>query len=202
MIEVKNLTMKYGKNIVFENYNITFPDNSITCIMGESGKGKTTLIKCIAGLNKPNNGEILLNGIKITKPNKDVFMMHQHYANYPWKNCIDNVLFPISIKRKITTNDKNEAISLLKLVGLGEHIDKYPSELSGGMNQRLAFARLLMAKPKVVLMDEPMSALDKDTRKDMQLLLKAFKKSNNSTIIMITHDKAEAEFLADKIINF
>lgn len=202
MIEVKNLTMKYGKNTIFENYNHTFPDNSITAIMGESGKGKTTLIRCIAGLNKPTNGEVIVNGIKITKPSRDIFMMHQHYTNFPWKTCLENVLFPIEINGKITDKDIIEAKNMLKLVGLEQHTDKYPSELSGGMNQRLAFARVLMAKPKVILMDEPMSALDSQTRKDMQDILLASHKMLKNTIILITHDSSEAKRVADTVINF
>lgn len=202
MIEVKNLTMKYGKNTIFENYNHTFPDNSITAIMGVSGKGKTTLIRCIAGLNKPTSGEVIVNGKKITKPSKDIFMMHQHYTNFPWKTCLENVLFPLRINGNIEEKDIVEAHQMLTLVGLEGCENKYPSELSGGMNQRLAFARVLMARPKIILMDEPMSALDSKTRRDMQdLLLKAHKAFNN-TIIMITHDSAEAQRVADTVIKF
>lgn len=201
MIEVKNLTMKYDNNIVFENCNYTFKDNSITAIMGQSGKGKTTLLRCIAGLNKSTNGEVLYNGNKIDKPNEDIFMMHQHYTNFPWKNCIENVLFPIAIKRKVTKEDINKAIELLCLVGL-KNPTKYPSELSGGMNQRLAFARLLMAQPKIILMDEPMSALDSVTRREMQnILLETHRKLKN-TIILVTHSREEANILADTIIDF
>lgn len=202
MIEVKNLTMKYGKNTIFEKYNHTFPDNSITAIMGVSGKGKTTLIRCIAGLNKPTSGEVIVNGKKITKPSKDIFMMHQHYTNFPWKTCLENVLFPLRINGNIEEKDIVEAHQMLTLVGLEGCENKYPSELSGGMNQRLAFARVLMARPKIILMDEPMSALDSKTRRDMQdLLLKAHKAFKN-TIIMITHDSAEAQRVADTVIKF
>ena len=202
MIEIKNLSMKYGKNIIFENYNHVFKDNTITAIMGTSGKGKTTMIRCIAGLNKPNSGEVLYNGIKIDKPNKDIFMMHQHYTNYPWKTCLENVLFPIAINNKITVEHIEEAKGFLRLVGLKDSMDKFPSELSGGMNQRLAFARVLMAKPKVILMDEPMSALDSVTRKEMQDILRASHNILKNIIILITHDRNEADKLADITINF
>lgn len=202
MIEVKNLTMKYGKNVIFENYNHTFEDNSITAIMGTSGKGKTTMIRCIAGLNKPTSGEVVVNGAKITKPRNDIFMMHQHYTNFPWKTCLENVLFPIEINGKISDKDIKEAKDFLNLVGLAHAVDKYPSELSGGMNQRLAFARVLMARPKIILMDEPMSALDSQTRKEMQDILLASHKMLKNIIIMITHDSAEAKRVADTIINF
>ena len=202
MIKINNLEMKYGSNVIFKNFNHEFKDGTITAIMGPSGKGKTTLIRCIAGLNKPTNGEVLYNNKVIKKPHKDIFMMHQHYANYPWKTCLENVLFPIAINRKITIQDKTKALALLDLVGLTNAANKFPSELSGGMNQRLAFARLLMAEPKVVLMDEPMSALDKETRQDMQNILLDLNKKTNNTIIMITHDLNEANKLASEIINF
>lgn len=202
MIKINNLEMKYGSNVIFKNFNHEFKDGTITAIMGPSGKGKTTLIRCIAGLNKPTNGEVLYNDKVIKKPHKDIFMMHQHYANYPWKTCLENVLFPIAINRKITIQDKTKALALLDLVGLTNAANKFPSELSGGMNQRLAFARLLMAEPKVVLMDEPMSALDKETRQDMQNILLDLNKKTNNTIIMITHDLNEANKLASEIINF
>lgn len=202
MIEVKDLSMKYGKNIIFENYNHVFKDNTITAIMGKSGKGKTTMVRCIAGLNKPSKGEVIYNNKKITKPNKDIFMMHQHYTNYPWKTCLENVLFPIAINNKITEEHRKEAKGFLTLVGLEDSIDKFPSELSGGMNQRLAFARLLMAKPKVILMDEPMSALDKQTRSEMQDILLSAHRMLKNTIILITHDRDEANRLADFTIEF
>lgn len=202
MIKINNLEMKYGSDVIFKNFNHEFKDGTITAIMGPSGKGKTTLIRCIAGLNKPTNGEVLYNNKVIKKPHKDIFMMHQHYANYPWKTCLENVLFPIAINRKITIQDKTKALALLDLVGLTNAANKFPSELSGGMNQRLAFARLLMAEPKVVLMDEPMSALDKETRQDMQNILLDLNKKTNNTIIMITHDLNEANKLASEIINF
>lgn len=202
MIKINNLEMKYGSDVIFKNFNHEFKDGTITAIMGPSGKGKTTLIRCIAGLNKPTNGEVLYNDKAIKKPHKDIFMMHQHYANYPWKTCLENVLFPIAINRKITIQDKTKALALLDLVGLTNAANKFPSELSGGMNQRLAFARLLMAEPKVILMDEPMSALDKETRQDMQNILLDLNKKTNNTIIMITHDLNEANKLASEIINF
>ena len=202
MIKINNLEMKYGSDVIFKNFNHKFKDGTITAIMGPSGKGKTTLIRCIAGLNKPTNGEVLYNDKVIKKPHKDIFMMHQHYANYPWKTCLENVLFPIAINRKITIQDKTKALALLDLVGLTNAANKFPSELSGGMNQRLAFARLLMAEPKVILMDEPMSALDKETRPDMQNILLDLNKKTNNTIIMITHDLNEANKLASEIINF
>ena len=212
MIECKDLTFKYGNNVIFKNLNLQFKDNTITSIMGPSGKGKTTLLRCIAGLNNPSSGFVVYEDSDfnpfdeenyetiITEPDSRIFMMHQHYSNFPWKNCLDNVLFPLKLNNEITKNDIEIAKQLLNEVGLTDYT-KYPGELSGGMNQRLAFARTLIMKPKVLLMDEPMSALDEDTRKVMQeLLLKMHKKTKN-IIILVTHSLKEAQYLSDKIVN-
>lgn len=145
---------------------------------------------------------MLLNNIEVNRPSKDIYMMHQHYANFPFKTCIENVLFPISIKREIDKKDIKLAINILNDVGLIDYRDKYPSELSGGMNQRLALARALIIEPSILLMDEPMSALDIDTRTKMQDLVLKMQRINKSTIIMVTHDNNEANKMADYIIKF
>lgn len=201
MIEVKNISVSYdGKTNIINDFSYNFRDSSITAIVGKSGCGKSTLLRTIAGLLKPTNGEVQYGGKKITKPNEDIFMMHQSYTNFPWKNCIENVLFPIKLKRKVTNEDHKEALELLVKVGLGEHIEKFPDELSGGMKQRLALARVLMSRPKVILMDEPLSALDDKTRVEMQNLIMQLQKETKNTIIMITHHKGDADKMADQII--
>jgi ABC-type nitrate/sulfonate/bicarbonate transport system ATPase subunit len=207
MLECKNLSFKYDNKIIFEDFNYKFENNEIYAIIGESGKGKTTLLRCLAGLNKPYKGQTIYSYNEsnevITKPSKNIFMMHQHYTNFPWKTCLENVLFPVSLKEKITNILEAKAKVLLIKVGLGDYIDKYPSELSGGMNQRLALVRTIMAEPNVILMDEPMSALDSETRKLMQDLLLELHNRTNNIIIMITHDNNEAIKMAKtNIIKF
>ncbi len=215
MIKCENLTFKYGKQIIFENLNYTFDNNKICAIVGKSGVGKTTLLRCIAGLNEPYMGRVIYvpqntNPFDekckeiITKPDSRIFMMHQHHANFPWLTCYDNIMFPC----KLNGIDKSDSVidlkihQLLKDVGLEEYADKYPGELSGGMNQRLALARTLIMEPKVLLMDEPMSALDSITRSKMQeIILKMHEKTKN-TIILITHDINEAKKMGDTIIEF
>lgn len=200
MIEVKDLNVSFGNNKVLCNMNLEFKENKIYAILGRSGVGKSTLLRVIAGLLKPSSGEALYKNKKITKPNENIFMMHQNYTNFPWKNCIENVLFPIKLKRKATKEDYLEAKNLLIKVGLGEHIEKYPEQLSGGMKQRLSLARVLMSKPKVILVDEPLSALDDKTREDMQSIIVKLQKETKSTIIMITHSSNDANKMADYII--
>ena len=202
MIEVKDISIKFEEKQVFDRYSMTFNDNDIYAIMGKSGCGKSTLIRMIAGLQKPDSGSIVYNQVHdITKPNKDIFMMHQKYANFPWKTCIDNVLFPVSLHRKIVKEDIMKALELLKTVGLLKDAEKHPYELSGGMQQRLALARVLFSEPKVIMMDEPLSALDPDTRTQMQDLIMLQHRNTKNTIIMVTHDPAEAKRMGDKIIN-
>lgn len=202
MIQVSKLTVKFDGKIVLNNLNCEIKEGEITALVGESGCGKTTFLRCIAGLQK-YKGNIVYGGNIIKGRNDDIFMMHQHYCNFPWKTCLQNILFPISIKRKVTEEDIQEACKILDNVGLLEYKDKFPSELSGGMNQRLALARVFIAKPKVILMDEPMSALDTMTKQKMELQLLSLHNKTKNTIIMITHDENQAKKLAkNNIINF
>ena len=208
LIECVNLSVKFDDKQVLDKFNYNFEDGTITAIMGKSGKGKTTILRCIAGLHKLglHDGTVWYHHDgkceNIRKPNPNIFMMHQHYTNFPWKNCFENVMFPLELKGLSNEATALEAGQLLDAVGLGDHITKYPSELSGGMNQRLAFARAMIMKPKVLLMDEPMSALDEKTRKDMQNILLDMHKKSKNTIILVTHSKEEAKILADNIIEF
>lgn len=202
MLECRNIWKSFEDKDIIKEYNYVFEDNKIYAITGTSGKGKTTLLRILCGLLKADKGEVLLDGAKVNKTKGDIYMVHQHYSNFPFKTCVENVLFPISFKRKVTEKDIKEAEYLLKRVGLLSYKDKYPSELSGGMNQRLALARTLMAKPKIILMDEPMSALDKDTRTTMQDLVLEMQKELKNIIIMVTHDENEARKMANHIIKF
>jgi NitT/TauT family transport system ATP-binding protein len=165
--------------------------------MGKSGMGKTTLLRLMAGLLLPDSGSVMYGFDKLKKPVPDIFMMHQNYANFPWKTCLENVVLPIKLRTKVTNEKKGNAIEILRGVGLGEYINRYPYELSGGMNQRLALARTLIMRPKVLLMDEPLSALDGNTRAEMQNMIKKFQAESGSLIIMVTHDRHEAEVMAE-----
>jgi ABC-type nitrate/sulfonate/bicarbonate transport system ATPase subunit len=200
MIKVNNLQIKFDKKVLFDGYNTTFADNKVYCILGKSGCGKSTLLRIIAGLLKPQGGEIICNDKIVDKPIKDIFMMHQTYSNFPWKNCLENVLFPLKVQGKLTEQHKKEAIEILKQVGLEGNEDKYPHELSGGMKQRLALARVLITRPPVILMDEPLSALDPKTRSQMQDLVLDMHNKTKNIVIMVTHDPDEAKKMADEII--
>lgn len=193
MIQLNNLVVGYDKPLL-NPITATFEDNKVYGILGKSGCGKSTLLRTIAGLNKQMSGSIVKNDASVP------YMMHQRYTNFDWLSCIDNVLIA-ERKRKGRRELKDGAIEVLKKVGLGDYLDRYPTELSGGMQQRLALARVLFAKPKVLLMDEPLSALDDTTREKMQQLILDYHKETQNTILMVTHSVDEAQKMCDHIIN-
>ena len=193
MIQLNNLVVGYDKPLL-NPITATFEDNKVYGILGKSGCGKSTLLRTIAGLNKQMSGSIVKNDASVP------YMMHQRYTNFDWLSCLDNVLIA-ERKRKGRRELKGEAIEVLKKVGLGDYLERYPTELSGGMQQRLALARVLFAKPKVLLMDEPLSALDDATRERMQQLILDCHKETQNIILMVTHSVDEATKMCDHIIN-
>lgn len=205
MIQINDLSIGYVKNNpVMSNINLTFENGKIYGLLGESGKGKTTLIKTIAGLQNPLSGKI---NYEAGYEKKNIYMMHQNYTSFDWLSCLDNVILPAKINKAMNYSKnkkiiKENAVNILNRVGLGECIKKYPSQLSGGMRQRLALARTIFANPKVLLMDEPLSALDKSTRGSMQQLILEEHKISNNLIILITHSEEEAKIMCDEIIKF
>ena len=201
MIVLNDLYTGYSRNSpLLLGFNYKF-DSKIYGILGESGCGKTTLLRTIAGLTKPLQGEVIIDDVKSNKPNKTgVYMLHQNYTSFDWMTCLDNVLIAKKVKGKITEKDKENAFKMLELVKLSDHVHKYPRQLSGGMRQRLALARTLFMQPQIILMDEPLSALDGVTRSEMQKLIIKLHQNINNTIIMVTHSTEEAEKMCDEII--
>lgn len=205
MIQLNDVTTGYNRDKPLKsNFSYTFEDNKIYGILGESGCGKSTLLKTIAGLIYPIEGEIFIDGNILKRADKnDVYMMHQNYTSFDWLTCLNNILITEKIKhRKITDESKNNALLWLEKVELKDYADKYPTQLSGGMRQRLALARTLYMKPSIILMDEPLSALDETTRAEMQQLILDVHKETKNIIIMVTHSKDEAHKMCDVILNF
>ena len=199
MIKIDNVSIGYNSLVIRDNLNYTFEQDKIYGILGESGVGKTTFLKTIAGLLKPIKGTIEVEkGLK-----RSIYMMHQSYTCFDWLTCFDNILITERIKHhKITKQIKSNAYQALYDVGLIKYIDKYPTQLSGGQRQRLALARTLFTSPQVILMDEPLSALDETTRECMQDLILDIHKEIHNTIIMVTHSSDEANRMCDEIIKF
>ena len=198
MITTKNLSIGYHRKSVALAPDCHFEKDKIYGIIGTSGIGKTTFLKTLSGLIKPISGELYCNCRQ-----NDIFMMHQQYTSFDWLRCLDNILIIDDVrKHKLTDEIITNARSYLSAVGLGEYEDRFPKQLSGGQRQRLALARALYAHPKVLLMDEPLSALDEETRTSMQKLILDNQKKDHNTIIMVTHSIKEAEIMCDEIINF
>lgn len=192
MIVLSNLTVGYGKPLM-NPLNTVFENGKIYGVLGKSGCGKSTLLKTIAGMHKPISGYVKKDD------NHQIYVMHQRYTNFNWLTCLDNVLIAERNKRK-RKELESVAKRVLEQVGLGEYLDRYPTELSGGMQQRLSLARVLFVQPKYLLMDEPLSALDDSTRAIMQQLIIDVHKKTNNTIIMVTHSVEEANKMCDQII--
>lgn len=192
MITLNDLVVGYDKPLM-EPINFTFETGKIYGVLGKSGCGKSTLLKTIAKMQKPISGDIKRDD------NEQIYMMCQKYTNFNWLNCLDNVL--IAERNRCRRKELAPvAKSILRQVGLGEYLNRYPTELSGGMQQRLALARVLFKKPSYLLMDEPLSALDDSTRSKMQKLIMDIHKETNNTVIMVTHSEMEANKMCDQIL--
>ena len=192
MITLNELVIGYTQPLL-PPLNLRFEVGRIYGILGKSGCGKSTLLKTIAGLQKPLAGSVQRNS------RQPIYMMHQRYTNFNWLNCLDNVLIAERQKRKRRELEP-AAKRVLEQVGIGSYLDRYPTELSGGMQQRLALARVLFVKPNCLLMDEPLSALDDSTRGRMQQLILDVHQETHNTILMVTHSVDEANKMCDQII--
>ncbi len=194
--KVVDLVGETGSN----SHPISIAPAEFTVLLGPSGCGKSSLLRMLAGLIKPDSGQILKNGNPITGPSKDCGMVFQRYTAFPWLNVTENIQFGIELNPKISKeNMKDEVERVLELVGLTEASKKYPKELSGGMKQRVAIARTLINKPDIILMDEPFGALDPHVRVKLQDLLLEIEEQLRTTIVFVTHDVREAVYLGDTI---
>jgi len=168
-------------------------------LLGPSGCGKSTLLRLIAGLDKPDSGEVLVNDQPVHGPGKDRGMVFQKYTSFPWLTVADNIAYGLKINGVAGETRKHAVEQLIHAVGLSGFEKAYPDTLSGGMQQRVAIARTLALRPAVILMDEPFGALDAQTRSEMQQLLLRVWQETASTILFVTHDVEEAIYLADRI---
>ena len=185
-MRIENLCKAYGQNVVLDDFSLNLKENTITCITGESGCGKTTLLNLIAGIVKPDAGSVQLGP-------RAVSYLFQEPRLLPWRTVLENVAIPLK-------GDEQKAREFLELVGLKDALDKYPAQLSGGMSQRVAMARAFSFPSDVILMDEPFQSLDIKLRSN---LLKAFLElweENKKTVLWVTHDITEACLAADLVL--
>ncbi len=171
----------------------------IVVFLGPSGCGKSTLLKAVAGILPPTRGEILVDGVPVTGVGRDRGMVFQAYTSFAWLTVRDNVEYGLKLRGVPKSERREQSDKYLRSVDLLDFADHYPKDLSGGMKQRVAIARTLINKPKLVLMDEPFGALDPQTRWGMQSLLLDVSRTEDNTILFVTHDVSEAVYLADSI---
>ncbi len=202
---IRNLTRSFSRDdgstlTAIEEVDLTISQEEFVCVLGPSGCGKTTLLRLVAGLDLATSGDILLDGEPIRGPNPKVGIVFQEYSLFPWRNVLDNVAFGLEMMGVGREERYHRADQYLELVGLSQFLRSYPSELSGGMRQRVAVARALALDPVVLLMDEPFGALDAQTRNLLQKELLEIWEKTKKTIMFVTHSVDEAVFLADRLI--
>ena len=204
ILKVDHLTKVFetrkGRTVALNDISFETHRREFLCIVGPSGCGKSTLVRILAGLDRQSAGQVLLAGQPVTGPGADRGMVFQGYTLFPWLTVKRNVMFGLEMNNHGRTHAEREALQWLDLIGLGKYADAYPHQLSGGMKQRVAIARALANQPRILLMDEPFSALDAQTRARMQSYLLEIWRKIDITIVFITHDLDEAVFLADRIL--
>ena len=201
-IKVVNLTKKYGKIYALDNVSLTIHDQEYFSLLGPSGCGKTTLLRCIAGLIEPDDGEIYIGNRRVDKDppeDRDVGFVFQTFALFPHMTAWGNVLYGPKVKNYNQKQADTIGHEVLEMVKLNERLDAYPSELSGGMMQRIAVARALAAGAKTLLLDEPLGQLDAKVRNEIRYEIRRMAKDLKLTAIHVTHDQAEAMSISDRI---
>ena len=206
-VTIKNVTKAFGTNVVLKEFNQKFEDGEFITLLGPSGCGKTTMLRMIAGFEKPTSGEIWI-GDKVVSSQKtflpperrDIGMVFQSYAVWPHMTVAENVAYPLKIKKVARDEIKKEVDRVLEIVHLSQYAERIPSQLSGGQQQRVALARALVARPQLLLLDEPLSNLDAKLRESMRFEIKEIQSRLGITVVYVTHDQTEAMAMSDKII--
>ncbi|HEY6693955.1 MAG TPA: TOBE-like domain-containing protein [Solirubrobacteraceae bacterium] len=202
-IEARNINKRFGDYLALDDVSVSVPDGSLTALLGPSGSGKSTLLRVIAGLERPDSGNVLIGREDVTsKParSRGVGFVFQHYAAFKHMTVSDNVAFGLTVRKKPKAEKQAKVKELLDLVGLGHLGDRYPSQLSGGQRQRMALARALAVEPQVLLLDEPFGALDARVREELRRWLRRLHDDVHVTTIFVTHDQEEAMEISEQIV--
>ena len=204
VIAIRHLSKVYGGRggnvTALSDIDCTIGDGEFMSIVGPSGCGKSTLLKILAGLLQRSGGDALLNGTPIDGPRNDIGVVFQSPVLFPWRTVLGNVLLPVDVQQLGREKMQQRAFDLLNLVGLKDFEHRYPWELSGGMQQRVALVRALIHDPAILLMDEPFGALDALTREAMNVELQRIWMESRKTVVFITHSTSEAVFLGDRVM--
>uniref|UniRef100_A0A151K338 Spermidine/putrescine import ATP-binding protein PotA n=1 Tax=Trachymyrmex cornetzi TaxID=471704 RepID=A0A151K338_9HYME len=203
ILELRNVAKEYDGKIVLRGISLNIHEGEFITILGPSGCGKTTLLRLIAGFEKPSSGQILFQGkdlIKIPIYKRQINTIFQSYALFPHLNVFDNIAYGLKLKKINKDRIRKEVLKALSLVKLEGMEDKDINDLSGGQKQRVAVARALVLNPKILLLDEPFAALDLKLRQQMQLELKKIQREVEITFIFITHDQEEAFTMSDRVV--
>ena len=202
IVEIEGVNKIYGSNHVVKDLNLTVNEGEFLTLLGSSGCGKTTTLRMIAGFEEPTSGTIKVEGESIEEKEpfeRNVNTVFQTYALFPHKTIFDNIAYGLKMKKVPKAEIKERVLEMMEMVQLSGFEKRYPSQLSGGQKQRVAIARALINRPRVLLLDEPLGALDLKLRKQMQLELKRLQKKLNITFIYVTHDQEEALTMSDRI---
>ena len=205
-VNIQNVTKAFGDNVVLREFNATFRDGEFITLLGPSGCGKTTMRRIIAGVEKPTRGEVYIDGTLVSggktfvPPEKrGIGMVFQSYAVWPHMNVFDNVAYPLTIRHVSKAEIKTSVERVLGIVHLSQYAERFPNQLSGGQQQRVALARALVAEPKLLLLDEPLSNLDAKLRESMRFEIKEIQRKLGITVVYVTHDQTEAMAMSDRI---
>jgi spermidine/putrescine ABC transporter ATP-binding subunit len=201
-VEIKNLSRTFGQHKALDDVSVRFDDGGFYALLGPSGSGKTTLLRMIAGFDFPNAGRIEMDGESVERvplERRQIGMMFQNYALFPNMNVADNIAFGLEVRGLPKAEIRDKVKAALDLVKLGTYGERKPHQLSGGQRQRVALARAFVINPRVLLLDEPLGALDKSLRVDMQVELKRIQREIGITTIFVTHDQEEALTMADRV---
>jgi NitT/TauT family transport system ATP-binding protein len=206
MLEIKGLGKTYGEGDsatpAIGDVSFTIDENEFVCVVGPSGCGKTTLLKCMSGLLEPSQGEVVLRGKRVTGPPEEMALVFQEYSRslMPWLSVRGNVTLPLRHKKLDKAEQRRLVEEAVEAVGLSGFVDRYPWELSGGMQQRVAIARALAYQPSILLMDEPFASVDAQTRGDLEDLILQVRERYGVTILFVTHDIDESVYLSDRVV--
>ncbi len=201
-VQLRGIRKEFGKTVALDDFNLTIPEGTLVTLLGPSGCGKTTALRIIAGLIKADRGHTLFDSTEMTDTSasaRDIGMVFQAYSLFPNMTAKENIEFGLRVRKESAASIRKKSAEILEITGLGQHEDKYPHQLSGGQQQRVALARAIVIRPKVLLLDEPLSALDAQVRDQLRDEIRRVQREFGITTLFVTHDQEEAMSISDQV---